>query len=88
MTEDELQESYGNQFIFERAAIGRVMLISESEEYPDDWHECDGSVLASFRYPIFVERMGITEPTFTLIKPERLAEGKRFVMKLGPMAEV
>lgn len=81
------EETYVNEAAFERAAIGRIALVAESDAAPERWHECDGSVQASFRWPSFVSQMGITESTFTLPKPERVAEGKKFIIKLGPRAE-
>ena len=72
--------------MFARAAIGRVVLVAETDEVPDQWHECDGSVQAAFRWPRFVEQMGISSRTFELPKPERVANGKKFIIKLGPAA--
>lgn len=80
------EETYTNDAALERAAIGRIMLIAESDEIPEDWHECDGSTQAAFRWPTFVARMGIMQSTFVIPKPERLGEGKRFIIKLGPRA--
>lgn len=80
------EETYYNEAMFQRATLGRIMLVAENDEVPDEWHLADGSVMASFRYPVFVARLGITEPTFTLPAPLRVATGK-FIIKLGPRAE-
>jgi hypothetical protein len=82
-----MTEVYGNDAVFESAAIGRVMLVAETDPTPPLWHDCDGSLQASFRWPDFVKQMGIQNATFTLIKPERQPEGKRYIIKMGSRVE-
>lgn len=69
----------------EQAAIGDMFLVSVDREVPPDFLPVDGRTFQPANYPAFMAAMHLTAHLIALPTPVGIAEGLRYIIKVGPV---